>query len=240
MNMSQFQNNGVQVRSEEYDAIRGLNAYIAKVYGWMFLGLALTALTAFLFSTNVQLVISFVKNPFLLYGSVIGEFVLVIAISRAIMKLSFPAAASLFGIYAILNGLTLSVILLLYTGSSVASTFFITAFMFGSMSIYGRVTQVDLTKFRGMLTMGLIGVIGLSVLNIFLRSSVLEWIVTLVGLFVFLGLTAYDMQKLKTYYASTQGDMVMQNKLGLLGALSLYLDFINLFLMVLRLFGRRR
>ena len=238
--MSQYQNNGVQVQSEDYDAIHGLNAYIAKVYGWMFLGLALTALTAFLFSTNEQLVIGFVKNPFLLYGSVIGEFILVIAISRAIMRLSFPAAASLFGIYAILNGLTLSVILLVYTGSSVASTFFITAFMFGSMSIYGRVTQVDLTKFRGMLMMGLIGVIGLSLLNIFLRSSALEWIVTLVGLFVFLGLTAYDMQKLKTYYASTQGDMVVQNKLGLLGALSLYLDFINLFLMVLRLFGRRR
>ncbi len=238
--MSQYQNNGVQVQSEDYDAIRGLNAYIAKVYGWMFLGLALTAVTAFLFSTNVQMVIGFVKNPFLLYGSIIGEFVLVIAISRAIMRLSFPAAASLFGLYAILNGLTLSVILLVYTGSSVASTFFITAFMFGSMSIYGRVTQVDLTKFRGMLMMGLIGVIGLSLLNIFLRSSALEWIVTLVGLFVFLGLTAYDMQKLKTYYASTQGDMVMQNKLGLLGALSLYLDFINLFLMVLRLFGRRR
>lgn len=238
--MSQYQNNGVQVQSEDYDVIRGLNAYIAKVYGWMFLGLALTAVTAFLFSTNVQLVIGFVRNPFLLYGSIIGEFVLVIAISRAIMRLSFPAAAGLFGLYAILNGLTLSVILLVYTGSSVASTFFITAFMFGAMSIYGRVTQVDLTKFRGMLMMGLIGVIGLSLLNIFLRSSALEWIVTLVGLFVFLGLTAYDMQKLKTYYASTQGDMVMQNKLGLLGALSLYLDFINLFLMLLRLFGRRR
>lgn len=238
--MSQYQNNNTQVQAEDYDAIRGLNAYIAKVYGWMFLGLSLTAFTAFLFSSNVEMVMGFVKNPFLFYGSIIGEFILVIAISRAIMRLSFPVAAGLFGLYAILNGLTLSIILLVYTGSSVASTFFVTAVMFGTMSIYGRVTRVDLTRFRGILTMGLIGVIVLSLLNLFLRSSVLEWIVTLVGLFVFLGLTAYDMQKLKTYYNSTQGDMVMQNKLGLLGALRLYLDFINLFLMVLRLFGRRR
>ncbi len=238
--MSQYRNNNVNVKVEGYEAIHGLNAYIAKVYGWMFLGLVLTAVTALLFSTNEQMVLGFFKNPVLLYGSIIGEFVLVIAISRAIMRLSFPVAAGLFGFYAILNGITLSVILLIYTGSSIASTFFITAFMFGAMSIYGRVTQVDLTRFRGILTMGLIGVIALSLLNLFLRSSALEWIVTLVGLFVFLGLTAYDMQKLKTYFYSTQGDMVMQNKLGLLGALRLYLDFINLFLMSLRLFGRRR
>ncbi len=238
--MSQYENGNMPVQAGEYGAVKSLNGYIAKVYGWMFLGLGLTALTAFLFLTRMDWVVGFVKNPILFYGSMIGEFALVFAISRAIMRLSFPAAAALFGFYAVLNGLTLSVILLVYTGSSVATTFFITAAMFGTMSVYGRITRTDLTKFRGILMMGLIGIIVLSVLNLFLHSSAVEWIVTLVGMFVFLGLAAYDMQKLKGYYYSTQGDAVLQNKLGLLGALSLYLDFINLFLMLLRLFGRRK
>jgi len=238
--MSRFSQGNLQVQAERVGDVRSLNAYIAKVYGWMFLGLGLTALTAFLFLSKSDWVVGFVNNKFLFFGSLIGEFALVLAISRAIMRLSFPAAAGLFGLYAVLNGLTLSILLLIYTGSSVASTFLITAVMFGTTSVYGRVTRVDLTQFKGILMMGLIGVVVLSLLNLFLRSSALEWIVTLVGMFVFLGLAAYDMQKLKTYYYSTQDDLVMQSKLGLLGALSLYLDFINLFLMLLRLFGRRR
>ena len=153
---------------------------------------------------------------------------------------SFPAAAGLFGLYAVLTGLTLSVILLAYTGTSVFTTFVITAAMFGVMSVYGRITRTDLTQFRGILTMGLIGVVVLSLVNLFLRSDAMGWIISLVGLFVFLGLTAYDMQKLKSYYYGSQGDELLANRLGLLGALSLYLDFINLFLMLLRLFGRRK
>ena len=238
--MNPLTNQTYPEQSGELDIIRGLNAYIAKVYGWMFIGLVLTALTAFAFVSNPDRVIAFVTNPILFYGCLIGEFVLVLFVSRSVMKLPFSAAVGLFALYAVLNGLTLSVILLVYAGASVALTFFITAVMFGAMSVYGRVTRTDLTRFRGILTMGLIGVVVLSLLNLFLRSNVLEWIVTLVGLFVFLGLTAYDMQKLRSYYFSAQGDTLTLNRLGLLGALSLYLDFINLFLMLLRLFGRRR
>lgn len=238
--MSQLTPRGYSADTGEMEIIRGLNAYIAKVYGWMFIGLALTAFTAFTFVSDVERVIAFATNPILFYGCLIGEFILVIVASRSVMKLPFSAAAGLFALYAVLNGLTLSVILLVYAGTSIALTFFITAAMFGAMSVYGRVTRTDLSRFRGMLTMGLIGVVVLSLLNLLLRSNVLDWVVTLVGLFVFLGLTAYDMQKLRTYYFASEGQVDVMNRLGLLGALSLYLDFINLFLMLLRLFGRRR
>lgn len=238
--MDNYQNSMHPIAGDEAFQIRSLNAYIAKVYGWMFIGLSITAVTAFLFVADESRVMGFVGNPVLFFGTLIAQFAVVIIASRSIMKLSLTAGAALLGIYAVLNGLTLSVILLVYTGSSIATTFGITAVMFGVMSVYGKTTQTDLSRFRGMLTMGLIGIIVLSVANMFLRSGALDWVVTLVGLFVFLGLTAYDMQKLKAYYAMSQGDSLMQNRLGLLGALSLYLDFINLFLMLLRLFGRRR
>ncbi len=238
--MSQFNHGSLQTQVPGFEAIQSLNAYIAKVYLWMCMGLGLTALTAFVFASNVSWVVGFISNPILFYGSLIGEFVLVIAISRAVMRLSFPAAAGLFGLYAVLNGLTLSVILLAYTGTSVFTTFVITAAMFGVMSVYGRLTRTDLTQFRGILTMGLIGVVVLSLVNLFLHSDAMGWVISLVGLFVFLGLTAYDMQKLKAYYYGSQGDALLANRLGLLGALSLYLDFINLFLTLLRLFGRRK
>lgn len=225
---------------DEQEIVSGMNRYIAKVYRWMFLGLLVTALVATAFARNPSLVSGFRNNPILFYGAMIAELGLVMALSAAIYKLSFQAAAAIFGIYAALNGVTLSFILLIYTGASVSSTFFVAAAMFGVMSLYGYVTKTDLTKFRNILMMGLIGVLILSVVNIFLGSSPLAWIISLVGVVVFLGLTAYDMQKLKAVYFATANDEVMQNKLGLLGALSLYLDFINLFLMLLRLLGRRR
>lgn len=238
--MNQLGNQSYPADAGEMDIIRGLNAYIAKVYGWMFIGLALTALTAFAFVADEARVIAFVTNPILFYGCLIGELVLVFVVSRSVMKLPFSAAAGLFALYAVLNGLTLSVILLVYTGASLSLTFFVTAGMFGVMSVYGRVTRTDLSRFRGILTMGLIGVVVLSLINMLLRNTALDWVVSLVGLFVFLGLTAYDMQKIRTYYFASEGNTLTLNRLGLLGALSLYLDFINLFLMLLRLFGRRR
>ena len=238
--MNPLTNQSYPTDAGEMDIIRGLNAYIAKVYGWMFIGLVLTALTAFSFIADEARVIAFVTNPILFYGCLIGELVLVFFVSRSVMKLPVSVAAGLFALYAVLNGLTLSVILLVYTGASISLTFMVTAVMFGAMSVYGRVTRTDLSRFRGILTMGLIGVVVLSVINLFLGSSLLEWVVTLVGLFVFLGLTAYDMQKLRSYYFASEGNTGTLNRLGLLGALSLYLDFINLFLMLLRLFGRRR
>jgi FtsH-binding integral membrane protein len=142
--------------------------------------------------------------------------------------------------YAALNGVTLSMIFLVYTGSSIVSAFGITAITFGIMCIYGYFTKADLTQFRAMLTMGLIGIIVLSLVNIFLRSSGMDWFISILSLVIFLGLTAYDMQKLKAYYFGTEGNMALRGNLGIIGALGLYLDFVNLFLTILRLFGRRK
>lgn len=146
----------------------------------------------------------------------------------------------MFLIYAALNGVTFSAVLLAFAGETITSAFAITAVTFGVMSIYGYVARTDLTQFRSILFMGLIGILILSLVNIFLRSSNVEWLISIVSLFVFLGLTAYDMQKLKGYYFGTYGNVALRNNLGIIGALSLYLDFVNLFLTILRLFGRSR
>lgn len=225
---------------EEYATVRGMNAFISKVFGWMFIGLLLTAGVAYYVSTNVNLVITLVSNSFLFFGLLIGELVLVAVLSARITKLKYGTALGMFFGYAALNGVTLSIIFLAYTGSSIVTAFGITAITFGIMCIYGYFTKADLTQFRTILFMGLIGIIVLSVVNIFLRSSGVEWFISILSLVVFLGLTAYDMQKLKAYYFGTEGDMALRENLGIIGALALYLDFINLFLTTLRLFGRRR
>lgn len=218
----------------------GLGAYTSKVFAWMFTGLLMTALTAFFVAGSNTLVYAIASNPLLLIGLVIAEMVLVITLSARIVKISYGTAVSLFLVYSILNGVTLSIILLAYTLSSVAYTFTITAITFGVMSIYGFVTKKDLTRVGNMLFMGLIGLIVLSLINMFVHASSLEWIISLLGLFVFLGLTAYDTQKIKDYYYKTEGNFEMSRKIAVIGALRLYLDFINLFLILLRFFGRRR
>ena len=215
-----------------------MNLYISKVFGWMFLGLILTASVSFVIFYTPFL--DFLFNRAIIIGLLIGEFILVAVLSRRILKMSTSTAKLSFLFYAALNGITLSIILLIYTFQSIGFTFAITAVTFGIMSIYGRFTSTDLTKFSTILFMGLIGVIILSVVNIFFASNSLQWIISILGLFIFLGLTAYDTQKLKAYYLSTQGNIQLRNNLAILGALSLYLDFINLFLTLLRLFGRRR
>lgn len=225
---------------EEYATVRGMNAFISKVFGWMFIGLLLTAGVAYYVSTNVNLVITLVSNSFLFFGLLIGELVLVAVLSARITKLKYGTALGMFFGYAALNGVTLSIIFLAYTGSSIVTAFGITAITFGIMCIYGYFTKADLTQFRTILFMGLIGIIVLSVVNIFLRSSGVEWFISILSLIVFLGLTAYDMQKLKAYYFGTEGNAVLRENLGIIGALALYLDFINLFLTILRLFGNRR
>lgn len=222
------------------DVLAGMNRFIVKVYGWMFMGLLLTAFAATAFASNTGLVIAFISNPILFYGAMILEVAMVFGISAGIQRLSFQAAAGLLGAYAVLNGITLSYILLAYTGESVAGAFFTTAIMFGVMSLYGYVTRTDLSRVGAMLTMALIGVLVLSLVNIFIGSSTLGWVISIVGLIVFLGLTAWDMQKLKGMYFATVHNEEMRMKMGLLGALSLYLDFINMFLMLLRIFGRGR
>jgi len=225
---------------EEYASVRGMNAFISKVFGWMFVGLLVTAGTSYLVLTNQKLLMALVSNIFLVFGIFIGELVLVSILSARITRLSYGTALALFLGYAVLNGVTFSTILLVYTGSLVVTAFFIAAVSFGIMCIYGYITKADLTRFTTILTMGLIGIIVLSLINIFLPISRLDWFISILSLVIFLGLTAYDMQKLKSFYFGTEGDISLRNNLGILGALALYLDFINLFLTILRIFGGRR
>jgi FtsH-binding integral membrane protein len=177
---------------------------------------------------------------FVYFGLILAELGLVVALSAAIHRLSYATAGAMFLIYSGLNGLTLSVILLVYTTASLASTFFITAGTFLAVSLYGYSTRRDLSSLGSLAFMGLIGIIIASIVNFFLKSSMLGWIISYIGVAVFTGLTAYDTQKLKQMHES--GMMRGENgaKMALLGALRLYLDFVNLFLMLLRILGNRR
>ena len=199
-------------------------------------GLALTALLALMTVSSPALLNAVIGNRLVFYGLMLGELGLVFVLSGAIDRLSATTATLLFMGYSALNGVTLSVVFLVYTADSIASTFVITAGMFGAMSAYGYLTRRDLTSWGSFLFMGLIGVVIASLVNIFLHSSAVSWIVSAIGVIVFTGLTAYDTQKIKAMAATgAEG-----RKPAILGALTLYLDFINLFLMLLRLLGNRR
>lgn len=215
-------------------------ALMRKVYVWMTLALVITGFTAFGIAENPGLVYTIVTNRILFWGLVIGEFALVMAIYGAIGRLSATAATLLFVLYSIVNGATLSVIFLAYTMTSIASVFFITAGTFAVMAFIGYTTKTDLTSFGKMLMMGLIGIILATVVNIFIGSSMLNMIVSYVGVVVFVGLTAYDSQKIKNLLYQVDNMSEEAQKLALLGSLTLYLDFINLFLMLLRIFGGNR
>ncbi len=212
------------------------NSLIRQVYAWMGAGLALTSLLALVTVSSPALLNAVVGNRLLFYGLILGELGLVFVLSGAIARLSATAATLLFLGYSALNGVTLSVIFLVYTADSIASTFVITAGMFGAMSAYGYLTRRDLTSWGSFLFMGLIGVVIASLVNIFLHSTAVSWVVSAIGVIVFTGLTAYDTWKIKAL--ATQG--VGGRKPAILGALTLYLDFINLFLMLLRFAGDRR
>ena len=211
-----------------------------SVYTWMGLGLALTALAALFTLSTPALLELIVKNRAVFFGLIIGELVMVVALSAMIKKLSASVATLMFLAYSALNGLTLSIIFLMYTSASIASTFFITAGTFGAMSIYGMVTKRDLTSWGSFFFMGLIGLIIASVVNIFLQSAMLYWITSYIGVFIFIGLTAYDTQKIKRMGQAGFADSTARHKLAIMGALTLYLDFINMFLFLLRIFGSRR
>ena len=215
-------------------------ALMRKVYVWMTLALVITGFTAFGIAENPGLVYTIVTSRLLFWGLVIGEFALVMAIYGAIGRLSATAATLLFVLYSIVNGATLSVIFLAYTMTSIASVFFITAGTFAVMAFIGYTTKTDLTSFGKMLMMGLIGIILATVVNIFIGSSMLNMIVSYVGVVVFVGLTAYDSQKIKNLLYQVDNMSEEAQKLALLGSLTLYLDFINLFLMLLRIFGGNR
>ena len=219
-----------------------VNEFIRSVYNWMAIGLGLTGLIAFYVSNSPNMIRLIYGNQVLFFGLIIGELGLVFYLSARVQKIQASTATALFILYAALNGVTLSFIFLIYTSSSITSTFFICAATFVSCSIYGMVTKRDLTSLGGFMAMGLIGIIIASVVNMFIRSSGMSMIISYIGVFVFVGLTAYDTQKLKrmavTQPAGLEAGVVRKG--AIMGALALYLDFINLFLMLLRILGNRR
>ncbi len=219
-----------------------VNEFIRSVYNWMAIGLALTGLVAFYVSNNESLMRFILGNRLVFFGLIIGELILVFSLASRINKMQASTATRMFLLYAALNGATLAVIFLMYTRSSIASTFFISAATFVACSIYGMSTKRDLTSMGGFMAMGLIGIIIASVVNLFIRSSGMHMIISYVGVIVFVGLTAYDTQKLKTMALSQPSDLDagVVRKGAVLGALTLYLDFINLFLMLLRILGGGR
>ena len=215
-----------------------VQTYMSHVYGWMTVGLLLTALVAWFASSNMALIELLSKGMWVL---LIAELALVFVISGMINRLSGAAATTLFMLYSVLNGCTFSIYFLVYTSSSIASVFFITAGMFAALAFYGYTTKRDLSSFGRFLFMGLIGLVIASLVNMFMHSEPLMWAVTYIGVFVFAGLTAYDTQKLKELGDGLpQDDQNIFRRYVILGALQLYLDFINLFIMLLRIFADRR
>jgi uncharacterized protein len=214
--------------------------FFRKVYNWMLAGLAITGGVAW-FTSQSQTLIQFVLGNqlvlFLLFGA---ELAMVFILAARINRMSASTAGTMFIVYSVLNGLTLSFIFLVYAKATIASAFFVTAATFGAMSLYGYTTKRSLASLGSFLFMGLIGIIIASVVNIFLHSSMLHWIVTYAGVLIFTGLTAYDTQKLKMIAQGGFDGEEMESKASIMGALSLYLDFINLFLMLLRVFGGSR
>ena len=218
-----------------------VNSFVRSVYNWMAIGLGLTGFVAYYVSNSPSLLNIIFGNMIVFWGLIIGELVLVFTLAARVAKMQASTATAMFVVYAVLNGATLSVIFLAYTKSSIASTFFVCAGTFVAASIYGWVTKKDLTSFGSFLFMGLIGIIIASVVNMFLKSSGMAMIISYIGVFIFVGLTVYDTQRLKNM-ALTQpadADGAVVRKGAILGALSLYLDFINLFLMLLRIMGNR-
>ncbi len=208
------------------------------VYAWMFVGLLTTAAVAFLTTTNSAL-IELRSNSGIVIGAIIAELVLVIAISWGIRRVSPPVAAIMFMIYAALNGFTLSIVLLYFEVGSIVAAFVTTSALFAAMSVIGYTTNVDLTRFGGILLTALIGLFIAMIVNVFLRSTAVDFVISIVGVLIFTALTAYDTQKLKQMAADPvlQADGTMVARMSIYGALTLYLDFINLFLFLLRLFG---
>lgn len=212
------------------------NTLIRQVYAWMGIGLAITAFMALATLSSPMLINAIAGNRIIFFGLMIGELALVFTLAGAINKLSASVATLLFVGYSALNGLTLSILALVYTSTSIATTFMTTAGMFGAMSVYGYMTKRDLTSWGSFLFMGLIGVVIASVVNIFVVSSAVSWVISGIGVLIFTGLTAYDTWKIKEMAAHG----ITGRKPAILGALTLYLDFINLFLMLLRFTGDRR
>lgn len=215
-----------------------LTEQYVRVYGWMFLGLLISGVVSLL-AIHTTLFDFIFYNVFALFGLAIGELVLVSYLSARVMRMTYGVAALAFLFYSVLNGITLSLILRAYTTGTIVFAFFVSAAFFGFLSLYGIKTKQDLSSYKPIVKMALIGILLASTLNIFLASSTLDWIITYVGVALFFGLTAYDNQRIKKIHSTYAGTDKERN-VGVVGALRLYLDFINIFLFVLRALGRKR
>jgi uncharacterized protein len=215
-----------------------VSAFLRRVYGWMFAGLALTGIVAAGMASNPALVAGFAQNRMFFFGLMIAELGLVVYLSARVLKMSPAAAIASFTAYAALNGVLFSTIFLAFTMTSIATTFFITAGMFGSLALFGTVTKKNLAGIGSFVSMGLIGVLLAMLVGMFVHSDGLQFGISIIGVIVFTGLTAWDAQRLKSMAVATAEGHV--ENLAIVGALSLYLDFINQFLFLLRFMGRRR
>jgi FtsH-binding integral membrane protein len=236
--MSYYDSNARRMASPvtaEIDA--GLRAHMQRVYGYMAGGLALTGLVAY--AAAVSGFYQAIAGTALIWIVMLAPLGFVLALSFGIQRMSAGTAMLLFWIYAAVMGLSLGGIFLVYTGTSIARVFFITAATFGAMSLYGYTTNADLSRMGSFLLMGLIGLVIASLVNIFIGSSALQFAISIIGVIVFVGLTAYDTQRIKEMYLESDS-VEIAGKKAVLGALALYLDFINLFMMLLQLFGQRR
>lgn len=224
-----------------YTAKAAQATLLRSVYLWMTLALIITGFVAMYVAKSYTLVNMMIQNSMMFWGVLIAEVALVWYLSARIYKMSFTTATILFIVYSILNGVTLSILLLVYTANSIATTFFVTAGTFGTMAIFGYITKKDLTRIGSLCIMGVIGIIIASLVNLFLQNSMMDMVISYIGVLLFVGLTAYDSQKIKRLLS---GDDIEVNevtqKIALMGAMTLYLDFINLFIYLLRILGDRK
>ncbi|WP_405371714.1 Bax inhibitor-1/YccA family protein [Phocaeicola sp.] len=223
-----------------YTAKAAQATLLRSVYLWMTLALIITGFVAMYVAKSYMANIM-IQNSMMFWGVLIAEVALVWYLSARIYKMSFTTATILFIVYSILNGVTLSILLLVYTASSIATTFFVTAGTFGTMAIFGYITKKDLTRIGSLCIMGVIGIIIASLVNLFMQNSMMDMVISYIGVLLFVGLTAYDSQKIKRLLS---GDDIEVNevtqKIALMGAMTLYLDFINLFIYLLRILGDRK
>ena len=229
---------GINAQERQRYASTAFGTLMRKVYLWMTLALVITGFAAYYVASS-NFIFTLYNTPALLWGLIIAELALVVGLSAAIHKLSLPVATLMFVIYSIINGVTLSSIFLIYSIGSITKVFLITAGTFGAMAVFGYTTKKDLSSIGKYLFMALIGLIIATVVNLFVKSTGLDLILCYAGVLIFVGLTAWDSQKIKEMCMSAEYADESAQKMALLGALSLYLDFINLFIYLLRIFGRR-
>ncbi|HBL98100.1 TPA: hypothetical protein DDZ86_00455 [Candidatus Dependentiae bacterium] len=218
----------------------GVQSFLTRVFGWMAFALTLTGVTSLYVASSPSVRNVVLGKPWVFLLLIIAELGLAIGLSAAITSISYTTAFMMFGLYSVLTGMTLSVIFLVYTMPSIAMTFFVAASMFAFMAIYGMVTKADLTSMGSFLRMALWGIIVALLLNMFFKSAAFDLVLAIIGVVVFAGLTAYDIQKIKEFAQRADVSNEMASNIALLGALQLYLDFINLFLNLLRIMGNRK